>query len=124
MTDTFFIIEDLLKTSIPSNEILTLKELDERDGFQFVKKDDYKAMNSFISMYQDDYGKIIPILTDNNSNYLCVVVEGGSLGTIVSLSHNEEGLVRIFDSIPTMVKKINENKIYWDIFEFPDSLRS
>jgi len=89
-----------------------------------VQDEDYKGMRFFIDQYPEDYNNIIPILTDNNSNYICVVTNEDGLGTIDYLSHDEEGLIRVFKNIPTMVEMINNHKEYWDIAEFPKSYYS
>lgn len=68
-------------------------------------------------MYPEDYGQIIPILADNNSNNLCIAGEGEHLGVVVSLSHDEEVWFESF-----LVKMINDNANYWGIFEFPKYL--
>jgi hypothetical protein len=115
-------IEKLYLSDISVFDKNYLNKLIPRDGFQFILDDDFDNMCNFIKQYHEDYGDIIPILTDNNGNYICISNQENNKGTIVLLSHDEGGLIGLFKNVPSLVDSVNNNTNYWDIYDFPKEL--
>lgn len=76
-------------------------------------------MMKFLQQQGDELATIVPVVTDNNSNYLCVFVRGEHAGLVCYLSHDEINLTPIFKNVSNMVKAINEHPDAWDVYDLP-----
>ncbi|EDM35109.1 hypothetical protein PBAL39_16546 [Pedobacter sp. BAL39] len=96
-----------------------LENFKSRDGFELISDQDLKGMLAFFKQYPDDFEDLIPIMTDNNSNYICVYFQGQHFGKVCYLSHDEMDLTPFFSSIRVLVEVINRYPEAWDFPEIP-----
>lgn len=101
--------------------IAALRELRPRDGFEFPDEEDLRGMIKFLQQ-EEELSMIVPVVTDNNSNYLCVFVSGEHTGLVCYLSHDEIDLRPIFTSVANMVKAINAHPDAWDVYDLPKTV--
>lgn len=90
-----------------------------------MTKSDFNDMLEYFKQYTV-YDNLIPILTDNNSNYWCLYVSGSLKGMICYLSHAELSLEPKFIGISELINTIDENPDVYDfdelnfqLFDFP-----
>lgn len=76
-------------------------------------------MLEFFNQYSDVFENILPIMADNNSNYLCVYFQGENKGKACYLSHDEIDLSPQFNNIGSLIKAINNNPDSWDFTDIP-----
>lgn len=112
-------ISALINNGIADAEIKSLKEFKPRDGFEFMDEKEFSEMLAFVRSQEDQMKEIIPFLTDNNSNFLCVFIEGSHKGEVCYLSHDEINLNPIFKSITQLIKAIDAYPEAWDILDIP-----
>lgn len=110
---------EYLKNKIGKDEFEILKNFKPRDGFQFVEKDDFERMFKFYQEYEI-YKNLLPILTDNNSNYYCLYVGGPLKGTICYFSHDEVNLEPRFKNLTKFINAINKYPDAYDFDELQD----
>lgn len=115
------IIAALQSNGITDDEINALQEFNPRDGFEFPDENDFKGMMEFLQLQEgeEEMLSIVPILTDNNSNYLCVYIATENKGRVCYLSHDEINLNPIFRDIKNMIKAIVEHPDAWDVYDLP-----
>ncbi|PZP42686.1 MAG: hypothetical protein DI598_16655 [Pseudopedobacter saltans] len=111
------LIERLEENGIAQNDIDTLNNFEPRDGFEFLSEHEQFGMEEYINSYADEYGLLIPILTDNNSNFICVT----NNGYVCYLSHDEINLTPLFKNIANLINSVKQNPEAWDIQEMPAS---
>jgi len=97
------ILDFLEENHFPEADVSALRGFQSRDGFQVIKDEDLSGMLHFFSQYPVDYEGIIPFMTDDNSNYLCVYFEGKDRGKVCYLSHDEYDLTPRFSSIKKLI---------------------
>ncbi|SEW52894.1 SMI1/KNR4 family protein [Chitinophaga arvensicola] len=112
----------LLEYNIPQQDIDALDRFLPRDGFQFLSEEEFDGMMVFISQYEDDFGHIIPLLTDDNSNFICINGGPENHGYICYLSHDEINLNPLFKSARHLIDAVNSHQEAWDITELPPSV--
>jgi hypothetical protein len=116
------LLKKILKESgFPLTAIAALGKLDTRDGFEFPQVDDLKEMMAFFREHPA-LAELVPILTDNNSNYICVYKSGPLLGKICYFSYGETSLDPKFRNIENLVTAISANPDAWDFTELPEDI--
>ena len=113
------IIELLKQHQFSALDIESLEDFKSRDGFQRIKDEDLAGMTVFFEQYPQDYGNLLPIMTDDNSNYLCVYFRGAEREKVCHLSHDEIDLTPRFKSIERLIHVIITNPEAWDFEEIP-----
>jgi hypothetical protein len=116
-----FLINYLKSQSISPNQILVFSEYISRDGFNVLSEKEFNEIMDYFGQYPQDYEDIIPLMTDNNSNYICVYRKGKFKEAVCFLSHDEINLYPKFKNIASLISAINSNPSAWDFFDFPDS---
>lgn len=113
------------KFDINKDELNKLENFNSRDGFIIVSESDFNDMLDYFKQYEV-YNNLIPILTDNNSNYWCLYINGFLKGMICYLSHDELSLEPKFKGISELIKAIDNNLDAYDyneldtqVFDFP-----
>ncbi len=113
------------KFDINKEDLKKLEGFNSRDGFVLVTESDFNDMLEYFKQYAV-YDNLIPILTDNNSNYWCLYVNGYLKGMVCYLSHDELSLEPKFIGISELINKIDENPDAYDfdeldtqVFDFP-----
>ena len=61
------------KFDIKTEDLKKLENYESRDGFNIIEKSEFQDMLEYFEQYEV-YNNLIPILTDNNSNY-CIMLE-------------------------------------------------
>jgi len=115
------IIALLKQYQISDSDSYALENFKSRDGFQVITDDDLEGMMKFFDQYPTDFEGILPIMTDDNSNYLCVYYTGEDKDKVCYLSHDEINLAPKFKSIESLIHIVNENPEAWDFHELPDA---
>ena len=115
-----YLIEILEKFGFKKSDLTSLENYNPRDGFQIVVADNFNNMMEYLSKYSI-YQDIVPILTDNNSNYICAYKSGVLFGRICYLNHEETSLEPKFRNIENLIAAINKNTDCWDLYEFPET---
>jgi len=110
-------MEHFSKYEIEKDDLKNLLNYESRDGFELIQKDDFESMLEYFEQYEI-YGNLIPILTDNNSNYWCLYVGGKLKGTVCHLSHDEVNLEPKFKNITKLINTIDKNPDAYDFNEF------
>lgn len=118
--DDFRIIELLKQHQFAAVDVQALENFGSRDGFQKITNEDLEGMLVFFEQYPEDYENILPIMTDGNSNYLCVYYKGNDKGKVCHLSHDEIDLTPRFKSIESIIHVIKANPEAWDFEELPE----
>ncbi|MBW1296281.1 HEAT repeat domain-containing protein [Aquimarina litoralis] len=113
------------KFNINKEDLKKLEEYQSRDGFALVEESDFNGMIEYFEQYEV-YDQLIPILTDNNSNYWCFYTNGILKGLVCYVSHAELNLEPKFASISALIMMINNNPDAYDfdeldtkVFDFP-----
>ena len=109
-------MEHFSKYEIEKNDLKNLLNYESRDGFELIEKDDFESMLEYFEQYEI-YENLIPILTDNNSNYWCLYVGGRLKGSVCHLSHDEVNLEPKFKNITKLINTINKNPEAYDFSE-------
>lgn len=118
--EDFRIIELLKQYQFPTIDVQALERFESRDGFQRITDEDLEGMIAFFEQYPEDYENILPMMTDDNSNYLCVYYKGDDKGKVCHLSHDEIDLTSRFKSIESLIHVIKANPEAWDFEELPE----
>ncbi|MCF6142396.1 HEAT repeat domain-containing protein [Flavobacterium sp. K77] len=120
-------IEKLNKFDLKISETLKLKTFESRDGFVLLENAEFEEIESYFTNFPI-YRNLVAILTDENSNYWCINVNGPLKGMICYLSHDEPNLEPKFKNISSFLKAIDENPEAYDFndleetsFDFPNS---
>jgi len=116
-----YLIEILKTLGFDKSILEELGKYMPRDGFDFLKLDDYNNMVEYLSQYYV-YQNIIPIMTNNNSDYICVYKEGILYGKVCYLNHEETSLEPKFKDIKTLIQAINTNPDCWELMDFPETV--
>ncbi len=115
----------LEKYNLNSDDFLELKTFNSRDGFCLISESDFISMIEYFEEYSI-YEDLIPIITDNNSNYWCLYYKGILKGMVCHLSHDEVNLEPKFANIHNLLNCIKVNNEAYDFeelsrihFDFP-----
>lgn len=111
----------LKKNGFPVTAIAALEKLDSRDGFEPLEADDLEEMMEFFGE-QPVLAELVPILTDNNSNYICTYKSGPLVGKICYFNHGETSLEPKFRNIENLVTAISVNPGSRDFTELPEEI--
>ena len=96
--------------------VIILESYESRDGFCKVEEEDFNGMMEFFEEYEE-YQNLIPLLTDNNSNYWCFISDGKHKGKVCHLSHDEIDLKPLFSSVQDLINEINDHPDAYDFYE-------
>lgn len=115
-----YLIDILENRNFDRLSIDKLKTFTSRDGFNIVVKKDFIEMEGVLRG-QSVYENIIPIMTDNNSNYIGLYIDGILKEKVCYLNHEENSLEPKFKSITNLVDAIIANPKCWDLEELPET---
>lgn len=111
--------------SVDDIDIDALKSFESRDGFVLLEVDEFKDMFDYFQAFPV-YHALIPVMTDDNSNYWCVYVDGPLKNMVCYLSHDEPSLEPRFSSLSSLINAIENNadSYYMDdldeaVFDYP-----
>ena len=113
------------KFDIKTEDLKKLENYESRVGFNIIEKSEFQDMLEYFEQYEV-YNNLIPILTDNNSNYWCLYYAGILKGMICYLNHGELSLEPKFKGISELLETIEKNPESYDfdelnieVFDFP-----
>lgn len=106
----------LAEHKIDTNEIAVLSKFQSRDGFVVVDDDDLDGMMAYFKDF-DVYKGLVPVLTDNNSNYLCIYVDGPMKGMVCDFQHDELDLAPKFRNLHNLITTIEKNPEAYDMYD-------
>ena len=118
--DNFRIIEVLKQYQFPVIDVQALESFVSRDGFQRITNENLEGMVVFFKQYTEDFDEILPIMTDDNSNYFCVYYKGDNKEKVCYLNHDEIDLTPRFKSIESLIHVIGTHPESWDFEELPE----
>jgi hypothetical protein len=115
------IIDILRKNAIDGTEIECLKKFKSRDGFILINDQEFNKMENYFKEFPI-YKNIVPILTDNNSNYVCLYIKNVMKGLVCYLSHDEINLEPKFRNISNLINTIEKHHDIYDFGEFDENI--
>ncbi|WP_272151350.1 hypothetical protein [Tenacibaculum aiptasiae] len=120
-------MEYLSKYEIGKDDLRKLQDYNSRDGFELIEESDFESMLEYFEEYEV-YNNLIPIMTDNNSNYWCLYVGGKLKGMVCYLANEEMNLAPRFKNITNLINNIYQNPDAYDfdeldieVFDYPKS---
>ena len=115
------VLNYFLKSGIDKEDLKTLQCFNSRDGFVIIDEFEFEEIIEYFGQYEV-YSNLIPVLTDNNSNYWCVYVGGILSGMVCYLDHNELSLEPKFNGVYELINTINQNPDAYDFYELENSV--
>jgi hypothetical protein len=122
MVSMKYLIDYLNDYSIENDQVQSLRKYVSRDGFVVLSNKEFVAIIDYFKKFPQDFEDMIPLMTDNNSNYICVYIRGRFKNAVCFLSHDEIDLYPKFKNISSLINAINENQNAWDFFGFSDKV--
>lgn len=113
-------IEKLNKFELKTSEIEQLKNFQSRDGFVLIDDAEFEEMENYFNQFSV-YKNLAPLVTDENSNYGCINVNGPMKGMICHLSHDEPNLEPKFKDISNFLKAIDESPEAFDFYDLDET---
>lgn len=111
--------------NIQATDLKKLENFTSRDGFNRLDVSEFNAMMAHFEAYEV-YKNLIPILTDNHSNYWCLYVGGVLKGMVCYLNHAEvslepkfKGIYELLQTIEKHPKAYDYHDLEPDVFDFP-----
>ncbi len=112
-------MKHLTNYPISEKDIERLTKYTSRDGFVLVDESECNNVLETFKQYPI-YKNLIPLLTDNNSNYWCLYIDGILKGMVCHLSHVEISLEPKFSTIDHLISTIENNPKAWDYYDLYD----
>lgn len=109
---------------IDTKSIDALKEFKSRDGFQIINDAELFQMMDYFEEYRDDFGYLIPFITDDNSNYLCIYYKDEFKNKICYFNHEEPDTYPILENIEELLSLIEANSQAYDFFDLQELIDS
>jgi hypothetical protein len=113
--------EVLIKYSIASSDIDKLGAFESRDGFVVLDKEEFEETQDYLGNFPV-YQSLVPFMTDDNSNYCCLYVDGPLKNMTCYLNHEELDLSPRFRSLSSFIDTINNHPRSYDINDFEDHI--
>lgn len=114
-------IKDVLTNyKIDNTTIDKLESFESRDGFVLLDEGDFEQMQDYLKKFPV-YQFLVPILTDENSNYWCVYGDGLLKNMVCHLNHDELSLEPRFRNLSSLIDAINDHPDRHDFFDFEDT---
>lgn len=114
-----YIREEFTKYGIDKAIIDKLESFESRDGFAMLDEEDFEKMQDYLKEFPV-YQYLVPVLTDGNSNYWCLYVDGPLKNMVCHLSHDELCLEPRFRNISSLIDAINDHCDSYDFYDFED----
>lgn len=94
-----------------------LGEFVSRNGFNVIQEDEYTSViNYFLDfpICKD----LIPVLTDNQSNYWCLYIDGPLINKVCYFDHEEPSLEPTFRTIENFLAVLDQHPAFYDYYDF------
>ena len=114
-------IKQLQKFEIHRSDIEKFTTFKSRDGFVIIDDNEFTEMLNYFKQFPV-YKNIIPIVTDEQSNYWCLYITCPMKGMVCHLDHDEISLEPKFKNISNFISAIENNNEVYDFYEFDDSV--
>jgi len=114
-----YLKEVLTRHGIASADIAKLEAFESRDGFIVLDDDEVEEMQEYLASFPV-YEFLVPFMTDNNSNYCCLYLDGPLKNMICYLSHEEPDLAPRFRSLSSFVDTITNHAHCYGMADFED----
>lgn len=113
------LIDILTDFGFDKSALTAIENYNSRDGYSLIDNGEYKSITEYFTQYPI-YKDIIPIMTDNQSNYICVYKSGVLFGKVCYVSHEEISMEPKFRSIESLITAINQNPDCWEWLDLPE----
>lgn len=87
-------------------------------ALEVVKDNELSEMQQYFAQFSI-YQHLLPIATDNQSNYWCLYVAGMLRGMVCFLSHEEADLTPVFRSLPRFITAVQQHPDAAEPADFP-----
>lgn len=95
----------LRRHGIADADVAKLAAFESRNGFSVLSKDEFDEMRKYFGDFPV-YQFLVPLLTDNNSNYYCLYVDGPLKNMTCYLNHEELDLAPRFRSLASFLDAV------------------
>lgn len=113
--------EILSNLGLEAFEIEKLKNFKSKPGFVLIDDREFAEMGSYFKQFPI-FANIVAILSDQNSNYCCIYIDGPMKGMICYLDHEEASLEPKFKNITNLLKTINAAVDAYDFSDLDEKL--
>lgn len=111
--------EVLIKHGITSSDIAKLEAFESRPGFSELADEEFAEMQAYLGSFPV-YQFLVPFLTDDNSNYYCLYVDGPLKGMVCYVDHEELDLAPRFRSLSSFINTLNNHPGSYGLEDFED----
>jgi hypothetical protein len=94
-----------------------LESFESRDGFTILEEEEFRSMQRYFEEFPI-YKDLIPVMTDGNSNYWCLYIDGPLKNMVCYLNHEEPSLEPRFKNLSSLIDTINKHPESYDIDDF------
>ena len=112
-----YLRELLTKHGIADSGIDKLEAFESRDGFIILDVIEFQEMQEYFAHFPV-YQFLVPFMTDDNSNYWCLYIDGPLKNMICYLSHEELDLAPRFRSLSFFIDALNNHPGSYDMHDF------
>lgn len=114
-------IKDVLTNyGIDNTAIAKLGSFESRDGFIMLSEEEFEEMQNYLNEFPV-YQSLVPIMTDGNSNYWCLYVDGPLKNMLCHVSHDEPSLEPRFRNLSSLIDAIIAHPDSNDMNDFEDT---
>lgn len=117
-----FVVQKLKSYSFNESDVESAENFTSRDGFQWIEEKEFEEMMDYFAEFPEDFENSIPVMTDNQSNYICVYVKGDLKHQVWYLSHDELNTKPRFQNLTELITAINLHSDCWDFSDLADKL--
>jgi hypothetical protein len=110
----------LIKYNFDTATIGKLESFESRDGFIVLNEEAFEEMQNYLNEFPV-YQFLVPIMTDDNSNYWCLYVDGPLKNMLCHLGHEEPSLEPRFKNLSSLIDAINDHPDCSDMNDFEDT---
>ncbi len=94
-----------------------------RSGFVFLPAEEAADMRRYLDEFLEQYGDLVPILGDGNSNYWCVYVRGALAGMVCHFDHEEEDLAPRYLNVARLLAAVERQPQCHDFYDLLTAAR-
>ncbi|MBO2011606.1 hypothetical protein [Hymenobacter negativus] len=109
----------LTRHNITSSAIDKLEAFAPRDGFVVLAEEEFEELREYLGSFPV-YRCLVPFMTDDNSNYWCLYVDGPLKNMVCYLSHEELDLAPRFRSLSSFLDTLHQHPHSNGIEDFED----
>ena len=114
------VAEYMASSGLTESIVSAYKGFVARDGFKKIERNEFEDMLMYFADNIELYGDSIPIITDGNSNFVCLYVGGKEAGSVWLLNHDEFDKSIIYENLDALFSDIKHYEEAWDIKDLLD----